>query len=68
MALSAAERIRNAIERLKIPYCNELINITVSIGVAEPHAEDMHAADIVRRADQALYRAKMAGRNRVLTG
>lgn len=41
------------------------ISVTVSIGVAEPKARTRAVEDVVRAADQALYRAKQAGRNRV---
>ncbi len=41
------------------------IAVTVSIGVAAPATEDATPEDVVRAADQALYRAKSAGRNRI---
>ena len=41
------------------------ISVTVSIGVAEPKARIREVEDVIRAADQALYRAKQAGRNRV---
>ena len=37
----------------------------MSIGVAELLAGDTEPVDLIRRADQALYRAKGAGRDRV---
>jgi diguanylate cyclase (GGDEF)-like protein len=40
--------------------------VTVSIGVAEVHAPLESADQVMRRADAALYRAKAAGRNRVV--
>jgi diguanylate cyclase (GGDEF)-like protein len=40
--------------------------ITVSIGVAEPEAGGAEPEDVIRVADQALYRAKRSGRNRVV--
>jgi diguanylate cyclase (GGDEF)-like protein len=46
---------------------HEEVTVTVSIGVADAiHDED--ANQVIRAADQALYRAKRAGRNRVETG
>ncbi len=63
--LAAAERLRRAIERAVIARNEETIPITVSIGVAVPQPEDRGADDVVGRADQALYRAKQLGRNRV---
>jgi diguanylate cyclase (GGDEF)-like protein len=42
------------------------VAITVSIGVAEPDAAGAQPEDVIRAADQALYRAKRGGRNRVV--
>jgi diguanylate cyclase (GGDEF)-like protein len=41
------------------------LSVTVSIGLAEPEHPDTKPAEVIRAADQALYRAKEAGRNRV---
>jgi diguanylate cyclase (GGDEF)-like protein len=41
--------------------------VTVSVGVAEALAHSENAEDVIRRADAALYSAKQAGRNRVVT-
>jgi diguanylate cyclase (GGDEF)-like protein/PAS domain S-box-containing protein len=65
-ALVAAERLRQAIEAATVECHGQMINLTVSIGVAEPGETDICADDAVRRADRALYRAKSAGRNRVV--
>ncbi|HTO12914.1 MAG TPA: GGDEF domain-containing protein [Candidatus Binatia bacterium] len=43
------------------------IAMTVSIGAAAADAHGPRADDVVRAADQALYRAKQGGRNRVCT-
>ena len=49
------------------PYAlkDGLAPVTISIGVALARPEDPDVAEIVERADQALYRAKREGRNRV---
>jgi diguanylate cyclase (GGDEF)-like protein len=58
--LHLADRIRARIAEVDF---SEVGTITVSIGVAELTAED-NAQDLIDRADQALYEAKKAGRNR----
>ena len=66
---AVAESIRRSISDCKITRRSTgqaLPGITVSIGVAQLRpGESM--ADLIERCDQALYRAKDAGRNRVLT-
>nr|WP_285903101.1 GGDEF domain-containing protein [Alkalimarinus sediminis] len=42
------------------------VNITVSIGVAQKNDTHHSAEDVIKDADEALYRAKNAGRNRVV--
>jgi len=66
-AIRKAELIRQEIEELPFDYGNRpLGTVTVSIGVAAfpDHAED--ADTLLRCADEALYRAKQTGRNRVV--
>jgi diguanylate cyclase (GGDEF)-like protein/PAS domain S-box-containing protein len=65
MALSIAERLREAIARAPIDHKGANVQVTVSIGIALVSTSDGYSDDIVRRADRALYRAKQAGRNRV---
>jgi diguanylate cyclase len=68
-AVIAAENIRKAIqakELLKRSTNEKLGRITASFGVAIFHAEDT-AASLIERADQCLYAAKHAGRNRVVS-
>jgi diguanylate cyclase (GGDEF)-like protein len=64
--LATAERIRSTAESLELrSETGELIPITVSIGVAtRDRGESLDAA--LERADQAMYRAKEGGRNRVV--
>ena len=59
-ALVIAERIRAAVS---VDAGHDDAAVTVSIGVA--HTLDADEAELVRRADEALYAAKHAGRNRV---
>lgn len=62
-AQSAAERLRQHVAAWTLEP--EYLSVTVSIGVAQAAAEDEAFDDLLIRADQALYAAKSAGRNRV---
>jgi diguanylate cyclase (GGDEF)-like protein len=42
------------------------VQITISIGLANPNKKSKTASDVVKLADQALYEAKRKGRNRVI--
>lgn len=67
-AQCAMDRMRGAIERLAIPSPATRGPLTLSVGVAEiDTAIDRTAADCIARADEALYAAKSAGRNRVVS-
>ena len=60
-----AERIRKSIEETEIEIAEgKKINITASIGVAEKREGDT-IENVIKRADEAMYRAKKLGRNRV---
>jgi diguanylate cyclase len=61
-ACVVAERIRKAVEETAIACEGKQLRVTCSLGLAEVHAGD-DAAKIIRRADDALYKSKKAGRN-----
>jgi diguanylate cyclase (GGDEF)-like protein len=63
-ALQVAEQLRAAVTAVLLPTSEAPYTVTVSIGVAALHANETLAAGLAR-ADQALYDAKRAGRNRV---
>lgn len=67
-AVMRAEQYRLAVENLKIHHANnsELPYVTVSVGVSTiiANAAD-HFSGLMQAADDALYRAKKQGRNRV---
>ena len=63
-AMQIAERLRSAIEASGLAYADGK-PVTISVGVAYVRASDT-SADVVERADRALYRAKNGGRNRVV--
>lgn len=63
-ALAAAERMRRAVEAAEPPPELQGRRLTVSAGVALVAANDASPAQVMERADQALYAAKQGGRNR----
>lgn len=63
-AESVAERARVAIERSRVATASAEIALTASFGVAQRRPGEAREA-LLRRADEALYRAKDAGRNRI---
>lgn len=65
MAYAAAERVRQAIARDPITTEYGTIPVTVSIGVAASDRAGTDPQKLLRAADEALYRAKNGGRNRV---
>lgn len=65
-AAAAAEKIRLALERLTFNFGGKASRVTASFGVAEFPAEASAAGQLVRVADERLFRAKQAGRNRVV--
>ncbi len=65
IALRIAERFREIIaDPAQWPETSRDIQVSASIGVSTLHAGD-NAESLFRRADQAMYRAKAEGRNRV---
>ena len=61
-AFDCAERMRQAIAKLQWPEIKQ--TVTASFGVAPFLPEDT-ADRFIKKADQALYQAKMSGRNRI---
>lgn len=64
-ALNAAVRIQNKVRGYRFEVDAGRLEVTLSIGVTNYAGEDMNGSDLVRRADQALYRAKAGGGDRV---
>jgi two-component system cell cycle response regulator len=64
-AVNIAERIRHAIAAAPIPVANgEAVHLTVSAGVAAFPEDGLEGEALLAAADEALYAAKRAGRNR----
>jgi two-component system cell cycle response regulator len=68
VAAMVAERLRRRIaaEPFAVNQGQRSIPVTLSIGIAALRGQDDNAAGLLKRADQALYRAKRDGRNRVV--
>lgn len=67
-AVHVAEEIRTQVEALNLPHAGSITTgcITISLGVATLVPKPPHStANLIGLADQALYQAKEAGRNRV---
>ena len=64
-AYDIAERLRKKIAALKLKYEKQLITLTMSFGIAcRQKGERISVDDLIRKADEALYKAKSAGKNR----
>jgi diguanylate cyclase (GGDEF)-like protein len=63
----AVERMRTGVERLAVPHAGTPLGVlTISAGMAMLDPGDTRSSsEVLREADQALYRAKLLGRNRV---
>lgn len=68
VATMVAERIRRRVagDLFAIQNSGKQIEVTISIGIAARSTPEDTAAMILKRADEALYRAKRDGRNRVV--
>jgi diguanylate cyclase (GGDEF)-like protein len=67
-AAAVAEALRSRVEGLDIPHAGSRVSdrVTISLGVASMvPVRESSPADLISKADRALYAAKRAGRNRV---
>jgi two-component system, cell cycle response regulator len=65
-ALEFGEQIRQLVARDPFEFEGDRLNVTISVGVATIDGEPIDLANFIRLADENLYRAKRAGRNRVV--
>ena len=65
-AVAMAEKVRRLVEEEPFEFEQQSMQVTVSLGVATV-TEEVPAAIFIRAADDCLYRAKRAGRNRVVS-
>ncbi len=66
LALIRAEQFRDMIKALRIPFKEHLIQVTMSIGVASYPDHGQTSDEMLSLADNALYKAKAEGRNKVV--
>ena len=67
-AIDVAERIRESVEKHAFRFEDKPFTLTISLGVAyTPGDESLTAAGLLRQADEKMYQAKRAGRNRVVS-
>ncbi|WP_321494262.1 GGDEF domain-containing protein [uncultured Desulfobacter sp.] len=66
-AIELADRLRQKIGGMRIPFNNQTIRVTSSFGVAQL-GEDADIVKLVEDADSMLYKAKLNGRNTVMPG
>ncbi len=65
-AISVAERIRASVEARTFEFEGHQFSMTISLGVATTEGkESLGPTDLLRQADDRLFEAKRAGRNRV---
>jgi diguanylate cyclase (GGDEF)-like protein len=65
-AVHVAEHIRDAVAALELTIGADRVLVKCSVGVAIAAAGELDPEKLIARADAALYRAKRAGRNRVI--
>ena len=65
VAAEVGERVRQAVRRLDLSDLG-VPGVTVSVGVSIEASPDQPIGAVVEQADQAMYRAKRGGRNRVV--
>jgi diguanylate cyclase (GGDEF)-like protein len=64
-AIFVAERIRQAIEQGMVKAYDETLKATISIGLSFFPDHGRTQEELIDKADQALYKAKQSGRNRI---
>ncbi|WP_333606501.1 sensor domain-containing diguanylate cyclase [Arsukibacterium sp.] len=60
-----AERLRSKVEKLLIPYNEQQLKVTISLGLAQRDQHMQYHTNWIEAADKALYQSKVDGRNKV---
>lgn len=66
-AVRPLERLRANIANDTVDYNDNKIKATISIGIASVLDSETDVAQVIERADKALYKAKQTGRNKVVS-
>jgi len=61
-----AERLRRSVSETQLPTEQDLLQVSISLGIAGLTTEITNLEALVQRADSAMYTAKQAGRNRII--
>ncbi len=64
-ACLVGEKIREAVNKHPIEVDGKNVSVTISVGATQKLNDDKNIDDMIKRADEELYRAKHEGRNRV---
>ncbi len=66
-AVVLAERLRKMVEKLKIKINDQIVKVTISVGITtyDPNIEKKSKTEIIELADKALYNSKQKGRNKL---
>jgi diguanylate cyclase (GGDEF)-like protein/PAS domain S-box-containing protein len=67
IAVQRAEALRSKFAAIKVDYGNKTIQATISLGISCYPEHGLNGQEVVKSADNALYRAKRNGRNRIET-
>jgi diguanylate cyclase (GGDEF)-like protein len=66
-AVDLGERVRALVEQHRLTFQDRTYHVTISVGVGSTDGSTpITASEILRQADERLYRAKQTGRNRVV--
>jgi diguanylate cyclase (GGDEF)-like protein len=65
-AKELGERLRKAVEEVKVESGRGLISRTISVGIVSPTLAKLDADEMIRLADETMYRAKQEGGNKVI--
>lgn len=65
--IACGERLRKKIESLAIPNEDEVIRLSISVGVAVRDKSLSNISDLIKKADRAALMAKRQGRNQVVS-